>query len=91
VLQGEHMVVIVQSDLFGGMSTRLCVPLSSSAQAAAYRVRVGTPNGGRSWACPEQALSITLDDLGERDFVGTLDPSELTDVTGAMRNLLVLI
>lgn len=83
--RGHRPVVVVQDDDALPLSTRLCVPTSTSAESSAWRIPVQV-EGEETMALVEQLRAISNHRL-ER-FVGTIGPGALAEIRTVASRLL---
>lgn len=85
--RGPRPYVVVQTDAMAFLSTRLCVPTSTVAREADWRVPVQL-EGEQTLALCEQVTAVTLGDLDR--LVGRITASELHDIAARVKDLLWL-
>ncbi len=86
--RGTRPMIVVQDDDAYVLSTRLCVPTSTSAIPAGWRVRVEV-EGEDTLALVEQ-LSVISNERLER-FLGRIPYSQMADIRTAAARLLGII
>lgn len=86
-LQKEHPVVIVQDVAFAALSTRLCVPMSSSAQPSELHVET-VVQGQPTQALAEQARALAVSRLLSGRPAATIPIEDLYDIRAVVTELL---
>ena len=82
---GTRPVVVIQVDDADYLSTRLCVPLSTSAPPARWRVPVEV-EGQSTLALTEQARAVSTERL--KKPIGKVDFGTLSDIRSSVASLI---
>lgn len=83
--RGRHPVIVVQAAGTGFESTRLCVPVSTSAAPLSWRVEVEVA-GERTVALIEQTRVVDVASM--RESAGKISNDDLRDILARLRDLL---